>query len=137
MQSPTDMNAADECIAKHCGAVARWLVCHWGGKYTDCRPPPPPPHAHTHTNTHAAFLPEFLISLHAGADAGFWRGGGGLDLIDAAMTWRGARFARENFCGAGSNFSTAGLYWKLRQSTPINSALCSSSTITITKTGSN
>ena len=24
-------------------AVARWLVCHWGGKYTDCRPPPPRP----------------------------------------------------------------------------------------------
>ena len=27
-------------------------------------------------------------------------------IIDALMTWRDARFARENFCGARSNFST-------------------------------
>ena len=55
-------------------------------------------------------------------------------IIDASTTGKGARKARENFCGARSIFST-----ELRQSTdstPINSALCSSSTIT-TKTGSN
>ena len=50
---------------------------------------------------------------------------------------RSARFARENFCSARSNFCIAYMYWKLRQSTPINSALFSSSTITITKTVSN
>ena len=49
-------------------------------------------------------------------------------IIDASKTGKGAREARENFCGARSYFSR--LYWKLRQSTPINSALCSSSTIT-------
>ena len=49
-------------------------------------------------------------------------------IIDVSTTGKGAR---ENLCGARSNFST-----ELRQSTPINSALCSSSPIT-TKTGSN
>ena len=52
-------------------------------------------------------------------------------IIDVSTTGKGAREARENLCGARFNFST-----ELRQSTPINSALCSSSPIT-TKTGSN
>ena len=38
-----------------------------------------------------------------GADAGFWRGG---VLHELLIKGRGAREARENFCGAHSNFST-------------------------------
>ena len=40
----------------------------------------------------------------AGADAGFWRGGG--VLHELLMKGRGAREARENFCGAHFNLST-------------------------------
>ena len=89
-------------------SVARWLVCHWGGKYTECRPPPPPPppHAYTHTNTHAVFLSEFLISLQRRIQDFGEEGVGSTWIIDASTTGRGAREARENFCGARSNFST-------------------------------
>ena len=45
-----------------------------------------------------------------GADAGFWRGGGGGVLHELLMKGRGARFARGIFCGAHSNFSTD-FYW--------------------------
>ena len=92
---------------KWIGPVARWLVCHWGGKYTDCRPPPPPPpHLHTHTNTHAVFLSEFLISLQGRIQDFGEEGVGSTWIIDASTTGRGAREACENFCGARSNFST-------------------------------
>ena len=46
-------------------------------------------------------MPE--IGRKSGADAGFWRGG---VLYELLMRGRVARFARENFCGAHSNFST-------------------------------
>ena len=42
---------------------------------------------------------------HAGADAGFWRGGGGGFYVNIDKG-RGAREPRENFCGAHCNFST-------------------------------
>ena len=93
------------------------------------RLPPPPPHAHTHK--HTCCLSVRISYLVTGADAG--ERVGSTWIIDVSTTGKGAREARENFCGERSNFSTD---WKLRQSTPINSALCSSSTIT-TKTGSN
>ena len=89
-------------------SVARWLVCHWGGKYTDCRPPPPSP-THTHTNTHAAFLSEFLISLQGRIQDFGEEEAVPTWIIDALATGRGAREAREarvNFCSARSNFST-------------------------------
>ena len=56
--------------------------------------------------------------------------------IDASKTKKGAREAREIFCDARSNFSTDCIGNQGNQHAPINSALCSSSTIT-TKTGSN
>ena len=85
---------------------------------------PPHAHTHTHTHTHPAFLSEFLISLQGRMQDFGEEGVGSTWIIDVLTTGRGARkfFHR--------------LYCKLRQSTPINSALCSSSTIT-TKTGSN
>ena len=89
---------------------------------------PPPPRTHAHTNTHVAFLSEFPISLQGWMHDFGEEGVVSTWIIDASKTGKGAREARENFCGARSNFSR--LYWKLRQSTPINSALCSSSTIT-------
>ena len=74
-----------------------------GGANTQTAAPPPPSPTHTHTNTHAAFLSEFLISLQGRIqDFGeeevvpTW-------IIDALAT---GREARENFCGACSNFST-------------------------------
>ena len=60
-------------------SVARWLVCHWGGKYTDCRPPP---RTHTHTHKHTCYLSVKISYLVTGADAGFWRGGGGFDMAN-------------------------------------------------------
>ena len=80
--------------------VARWLVCHWGGKYTDCRPPPPPPPL-PHAHTHAAFLSEFLISLQGRIQDFGEEGVGSTWIIDASTTGRGAR-AHENFCGVFS-----------------------------------
>ena len=65
-------------------SVARWLVCHWGGgggggggANTQTAAPPP---AHTHTNKHAACLSVRISYLVTGADARFWRGGGGFDM---------------------------------------------------------
>ena len=79
-----------------------------GGQIHRLPPPPPPSPTHTHTNTHAAFLSEFLISLQGRIQDFGEEGVGSTWIIDASTTGRGAREARENFCGA---FST-----ELRQS---------------------
>ena len=94
--------------------VEQWrggLSVTGGGANTQTAAAPPPlPHAHTHK--HTCCLSVRISYIVTGADAGFWRGGGGGGevgstwKIDASPTRRGAREARENFCGARSNFST-------------------------------
>ena len=100
------MIACIGCKLKHMSwmfaSVARWLVCHWGRANTQTAAPPPRPR--THTQTH--MLP-FCQNFLQGRMQDFGEEGvGSTWIIDALMIGRGAREARENFCGARSNLST-------------------------------